>query len=146
MIWAWRIWRFFLGLVFISAGWSKVGEPLTLLADIYAYQISLPDRLAEILSVALPWFEIALGAALAFGIFTRVTTSAAIGLMSIYTLLTAQAWWRSLPIECGCMDLSGIHPALAILSTPAGAALRNLFLLLVTAAFAVTLFPKKTTD
>jgi len=146
MIWAWRIWRVFLGLVFISAGWSKIGEPLALLASIYAYQIPLPDRFAEIFSVALPWFEIALGATLAIGIFPRVTTSAAIGLMAIYTLLTAQAWWRSLPIECGCMDLSGIHPALAILSTPAEAALRNFFLLLVTAAFAVTLSPKKTTD
>jgi len=132
MIWVWRIWRVFLGLIFISAGWSKIGP--------------LPDHFAEILSVALPWFEIALGAALAFGIFPRVTTSAAIGLMSIYTLLTAQAWWRSLPIECGCMDFSGMHPALAILSTPPGAALRNLFLLLITVAFAVTSFPKNTTD
>ena len=146
MIWAWRIWRVFLGLIFISAGLSKIGEPLALLADIYAYQIPLPDRLAEILSVALPWFEIALGATLALGIFPRFTTNAAIGLMAIYTFLTAQAWWRVLPIECGCLDFSSIHPALAILSTPAGAALRNLFLLLVTAALAVTLFPKKTTD
>lgn len=146
MIWAWRIWRFFLGFIFISAGFSKIGEPLALLADIYAYQIPLPDRFAEILSVALPWFEITLGAALAFGIFPRVAFGLAIGLLAIYTLLIAQAWWRVLPIDCGCMDLSGIHPALAILSTPAGAALRNLFLLLVTVAFAVTSFPKKTTD
>jgi hypothetical protein len=58
------------------------------------------------------------------------------GLLGIYTLLTAQAWWRELPIECGCMDFSGVHPALAILSTPAGAALRNLFLLVVTSALA----------
>ncbi len=137
MIWVWRIWRIFLGVVFISAGWSKIDSPLALLADIYAYQIPVPDRFAEILSVSLPWIEITLGAALFFGILPRFAISGAIGLLAIYTLLTAQAWWRELPIECGCMDLSGVHPALAILSTPAGAALRNLFLLVVTAALAI---------
>jgi uncharacterized membrane protein YphA (DoxX/SURF4 family) len=136
MIWAWRIWRVFLGLIFLSAGWSKIDSPLALLADIYAYQIPITDRLAEILSVSLPWFEIGLGAGLVFGILPRLTTSGAMGLLGIYTLLTAQAWWRELPIECGCMDFSGVHPALAILSTPAGAALRNLFLLVVTSALA----------
>jgi uncharacterized membrane protein YphA (DoxX/SURF4 family) len=136
MIWVWRIWRVFLGLIFLSAGWSKIDSPLALLADIYAYQIPVPDRLAEILSVSLPCFEIGLGAALVFGIFPRLTTIGAMGLLGIYTLLTAQAWWRELPIECGCMDFSGVHPALAILSTPAGAALRNLFLLVVTSALA----------
>ena len=136
MIWVWRIWRVFLGLIFLSAGWSKIDSPLALLADIYAYQIPVPDRLAEILSISLPWIEITLGAALVFGIFSRLTTNGAIGLLGIYTLLTAQAWWRGLPIECGCMDFSGVHPALAILSTPAGAALRNLFLLVVTSALA----------
>ena len=137
MIWVWRIWRVLLGLVFISAGWSKIDSPLALLADIYAYQIPVPDRFAEILSVSLPWIEITLGAALAFGILTRFAIGGAIGLLGIYTILTAQAWCRELPIECGCMDLSGVHPALAILSTPAGAALRNLFLLVVTAALAI---------
>ena len=136
MIWVWRIWRVFLGLIFLSAGWSKIDSPLALLADIYAYQIPVPDRLAEILSISLPWIEIMLGAALVFGIFPRLTTNGAIGLLGIYTLLTAQAWWRGLPIECGCMDFSGVHPALTILSTPAGAALRNLFLLVVTSALA----------
>jgi uncharacterized membrane protein YphA (DoxX/SURF4 family) len=136
MIWVWRIWRVFLGLIFLSAGWSKIDSPLALLADIYAYQIPVPDRLAEILSISLPWFEIGLGAALVFGIFPRLTTIGAMGLLVIYTLLTAQAWWRGLPIECGCMDFSGVHPALAILSTPAAAALRNLCLLMVTSALA----------
>ena len=136
MIWVWRIWRVFLGLIFLSAGWSKIDSPLALLADIYAYQIPVPDRLAEILSVSLPWIEIGLGAALVFGISPRLTTSGAMGLLVIYTLLTAQAWWRGLPIECGCRDFSGGHPALAILSTPAAAALRNLCLLMVTSALA----------
>jgi len=137
MIWAWRVWRVFLGLIFISAGWSKIGEPLALLANIYAFQIPISDRFAEILSMMLPWLEILIGAVLISGQFPRLAISAVLGLLTVFTLLTAQAWWRGLPIECGCMDFSGIHPALAILSTPAGAALRNLFLLAITAALAI---------
>lgn len=134
MIWARRIWRVFLGLLFISAGWSKLDSPLALLADIYSYQVPLPDGFAEALSIALPWIEIALGVVLVVGIFPRIAISAALGLLLIYTILTAQAWWRVLPIECGCLDFSGIHPALATLGTTAGAALRNLALLTTTAA------------
>jgi len=137
MIWAWRVWRVFLGLIFISAGWSKIGESLALLANIYAYQIPIPDRFAEFLSVALPWLEILIGAVLISGLFSHIAISAVLSLLAVYTSLTAQAWWRGLPIECGCMDFSGIHPALAILSTPAGAALRNLILLAITAALAI---------
>jgi hypothetical protein len=51
--------------------------------------------------------------------------------------MTAQAWWRELPIDCGCVDLSVLHPALAALTTPGGATLRNLVLLVLTALLAV---------
>jgi uncharacterized membrane protein YphA (DoxX/SURF4 family) len=146
MIWVWVIWRLFLGLILISAGWSKIGSPLALLADLYAYQIPLPDRFAEISATALPWFEIGLGAALIFGIFPHLATGLVLVLLAIYTLLTAQAWGRGLPIECGCMDFSGVHPALAILSSPAGASLRNLFLLAATAALAKHCLNKKKND
>jgi len=129
-----RLWAIFLGLLLALAGFSKIDSPLALLAGIYSYQVPVPDWLAESLSVALPWIEILLGAALVFGLLQRVTIPAALLLLVAYTLLTAQAWWRGLPIECGCLDFSGFHPALAFLETPAGSTLRNLGLLLVTAA------------
>jgi hypothetical protein len=49
--------------------------------------------------------------------------------LAVFTVLTAQAWWRELPIDCGCIDLSTLHPALAALSTPGGATLRNIVLI-----------------
>lgn len=131
-----RLWAIFLGLLLGLAGFSKIDSPLALLASIYSYQVPLPDSLAESLAVALPWFEILLGAALVFGAWRRVTLPAAALLLAAYTLLTAQAWMRGLPIECGCLDFSGIHPTLAFLETPAGSTLRNLALLLATAAAA----------
>ena len=54
-----------------------------------------------------------------------------------FTALTAQAWWRELPIDCGCLDLSAWHPSLAALTTPGGATLRNLFLLGLTTLLAL---------
>jgi hypothetical protein len=44
-------------------------------------------------------------------------------------VLTGQAWWRELDIDCGCFDFASIHPALAVLGTPGGATVRNLVLL-----------------
>ena len=38
-----RLWAILLGLLLLSAGLSKIGSPLRMLADIYAYQIPLPD-------------------------------------------------------------------------------------------------------
>ncbi len=138
-----RLWAIILGLLLGLAGFSKIDSRLALLAGIYSYQVPIPDLLAEMFSISLPWIEILLGAALVFGLWRRVTIPATLLLLATYTLLTAQAWWRRLPIECGCMDFSSIHPALAFLETPAGSTLRNLGLLLATAAMA---FFQKTKD
>lgn len=132
-----RLWAIFLGLLLISAGMSKIDSPLATLASIYSYQIPLPDWLANASAHCLPWVEILLGFLLIIGVWPFAVSSAAILLLAVFTILTSQAWWRGLPIECGCMDFSGIHPALAFLETPAGSTLRNLFLLMATAAMAV---------
>ena len=139
-----RIWAVFLGLLLITAGVSKIDSPLAMLASIYSYQIPLPDWLANSLAHSLPWAEILLGCLLVFGVRTFPVAIATALLLGLYSVLTAQAWWRGLPIECGCMDFSGIHPALAFLETPAGSTVRNFFLLTTTAAMAI--FQKKAPD
>ena len=128
--------RWLLGLFFLAAGLSKVGAPLQTLAAVYSYQIVLPDGLALAIAHALPWGEIILGLALLSGVFMSATLAATAGLLLAFTALTAQAWWRELPIDCGCLDLSGLHPSLAALTTPGGATLRNIFLLGLTALLA----------
>ena len=121
--------RILLGGLFLAAGVSKVGQPLQTLATVYSYQIVLPDRLAETVAHTLPWVEILLGIGLLAGLWLPVTVGLTAAVLLVFTLLTAQAWWRELPIDCGCIDLSALHPALAVLSTPGGATLRNLALL-----------------
>ena len=126
--------RLILGGIFLSAGLSKVGAPLKTLANIYAYQVVIPDWAANTAAHALPWMEILLGLAMIAGVWLPVTTGWIATMLLAFTALTVQAWWRELPIDCGCVDLSALHPALAALSTPGGAALRNIVLLAFCAA------------
>jgi uncharacterized membrane protein YphA (DoxX/SURF4 family) len=126
--------RLILGGIFLSAGLSKVGAPLKTLANIYAYQVVIPDWAANTAAHALPWMEILLGLAMIAGVWLPVTTGWIATMLLAFTALTVQAWWRELPIDCGCVDLTALHPALAALSTPGGAALRNIVLLAFCAA------------
>lgn len=129
--------RLLIGGLFLWAGLSKLGSPLQTLATVYSYQIVLPDLLASLVAAALPWMEILLGTALLAGIWLPVATGWTATVLVFFSMMTAQAWWRELPIDCGCVDLSVLHPALAALTTPGGATLRNLVLLVLTALLAV---------
>ena len=126
--------RVVLGWIFLAAGWSKVGQTLPTLASIYSYQIVLPDWLAEFIAMTLPWVELLLAVLLFTGLFFPWTLLAAGAVLVAFTVLTAQAWWRELDIDCGCFDFGAIHPALAVLSTPGGATLRNLVLIALVGA------------
>lgn len=128
--------RLVLGALFLWAGLSKLGSPLQTLAAVYSYQIALSDLLASLIAAALPWMEILLGAALLAGIWLPVATGWTAVMLLFFTMMTAQAWYRELPIDCGCVDLSVLHPALAALTTPGGATLRNIVLLVLTALLA----------
>lgn len=117
------------GGLLLAAGLSKVWSPLQTLATIYSYQIVLPDSLAETIAYALPWMEILLGLGLLTGLWLPVMASWTAALLCVFIVVTSQAWWHELPIDCGCIDLSVLHPALTALSTPGGATLRNIVLL-----------------
>lgn len=129
--------RLLLGGVFLYSGLSKVGAPLQSLAAVYSYQIVVPDWVAEVVAAALPWMEILLGSAILSGVWLPAALGWTAVLLCGFTALTAQAWWRELPIDCGCADYTLIHPALAALTTPGGATLRNLALLAAVAALAI---------
>lgn len=128
--------RLLLGGLFLWAGLSKLQSPLQTLAVVYSYQIVLPDAAASLIAAALPWMEILLGTALLAGLWLSVATGWTAALLLLFTAMTAQAWWRGLPTDCGCADLSLLHPSLAALTTPGGATLRNVVLLGLTALLA----------
>ena len=135
--------RLLLGGLFLWAGLSKLASPLQTLGAVYSYQIVLPDGVAALIATALPWMEILLGTALLAGLWLSVATGWTAALLVFFTAMTAQAWWRGLPIDCGCADLSVLHPALAVLTTPGGATLRNVVLLGLTALLAVLRRPER---
>lgn len=128
--------RLVLGGIFLLAGLSKLGATMQTLAAVYSYQIVLPDWVANGIAVSLPWVELAIGAALISGLGMPVVVPAAALVLGVFTVLTAQAWWRELPIDCGCLDFGSLHPSLAVLSTPGGATMRNLVLLGLVAVLA----------
>lgn len=136
--------RLLIGSLFLWAGLSKLDSPVQMLAVIYSYQIVLPDAAASLVAAVLPWMEILLGTALLAGLWLSAATGWTAALLLLFTIMTAQAWWRGLPIDCGCADLSVLHPALAVLTTPGGATLRNAVLLGLTALLALLLRRNKT--
>ena len=103
------------------------------------YQIVLPDWLATAIAYGLPWVEIGLGLALIAGLVMPLTLAATAIVLLFFTALTAQAWWRGLEIDCGCLDFSALHPTLAALGSPGGATLRNIVLLALTGLLAFLL-------
>jgi uncharacterized membrane protein YphA (DoxX/SURF4 family) len=121
--------RVLLGGFFLAAGVQKLFLPQQTLSSVYSYQLPLPDGLAVLVAAALPWMEILLGAALLLRLWPGVTLAWTLLLLVLFLGLTTMAWARGLAIDCGCLDLSRIHPSLKVLSTPGGAALRNLVLL-----------------
>ena len=128
--------RIFLGWIFLAAGWSKLGDPLPTLASVYSYQIVLPNWFAEAIALTLPWLELALAFALFAGLWMPWTLAATAAVLGAFSIVTAQAWWRQLDIDCGCFDFALIHPVLEALGTPGGATVRNLLLLVMVGVLA----------
>lgn len=108
----WRDWvgfaaRLLLGGVLLVAGGLKLGNLGESVLAVRAYQL-LPYELTEIVGIALPIGEVALGLALLTGTFTRV--SAALGglLMVAFIIAIASAWARGLTLDCGCFGGGGV--------------------------------------
>jgi uncharacterized membrane protein YphA (DoxX/SURF4 family) len=94
--------RFVLGSIMFLAGISKIGVPETMKVGIRAYEIPLPDFVVNVMAVGLPILEVALGAWLILGLFTRISGLIAAVLMAVFTVAITSAWMRGLDISCGC--------------------------------------------
>lgn len=98
--------RLVLGGFVLVAGLLKVAELETSARAVRAYQL-LPYDLAGYVGYALPILEVAVGALLVLGLFTR--GGAAVGgvLMAVFIVGIASAWARGLSIDCGCFGTGG---------------------------------------
>lgn len=98
--------RLTLGGVIFVAGALKVTTPYKAAAAMRAYEL-LPISVANIFGVALPWFEVGLGALLILGVATRLSAIFAGSLMFVFILAISSAWARGLSIDCGCFGGGG---------------------------------------
>lgn len=98
--------RLVLGAVLIVAGALKVGHPQTSARAVRAYEL-LPFDLAGYLGYGLPVLELAVGALLVLGLFTRVSAVIGAVLMVLFLIGIISAWARGLSIDCGCFGHGG---------------------------------------
>lgn len=87
--------------LFLWAGVAKVTDIQGSINSVDAYDV-LPDAVAELVGVVLPWAEIALAVLLTLGLFVRFAGIATAALMLIFIAGMAQARARGLAIDCGC--------------------------------------------
>ena len=99
--------RVLLGALLLVTGALKVGHAADLAAAIAGFRL-LPPAVIGPLALALPFFELLLGAYLAAGLFTRASAIVAAAQFVIYAAAIASAVLRHIPANCGCF---GPHDA-----------------------------------
>jgi uncharacterized membrane protein YphA (DoxX/SURF4 family) len=94
-----------LGLVLVGAGALKIGHAPELASAIAGFRL-LPVAAIAPLALALPFFEVLLGAYLIAGLFTRAVGFVAAAQFAIYGAAIASAVIRNIPANCGCFGPS----------------------------------------
>jgi PKD repeat protein/uncharacterized membrane protein YphA (DoxX/SURF4 family) len=92
--------RIALGIVFIAASVTKLPAQSLFLNEVLGYNL-LPDALAMVYAVSLPWVELLTGAALIFGVFTTA------GLLLSILMATSFAIANAYALHGGSLDSCG---------------------------------------
>ncbi|HEY3715420.1 MAG TPA: MauE/DoxX family redox-associated membrane protein [Jatrophihabitantaceae bacterium] len=114
MTWTWtsiRPWlgtvaRLVLGVVWIWAAWSKLGDPRGFVQAVRAYDAT-PEWLSKAIGYGLPTLEICLGVLLVVGIITRAAAIVSVPLLVVFLIGIIQADARGLKLTCGCFGGGG---------------------------------------
>lgn len=99
--------RFGLAAVWLISGGLKVLDPNQTYLAVQAYQV-VPAELVGPVATGLPLVELALGALLLGGAFTRLAAGLSAALLVVLIAGVAQAWARGLSIDCGCFGGGGV--------------------------------------
>jgi uncharacterized membrane protein YphA (DoxX/SURF4 family) len=102
--------RLLIGFTLIYASLDKVSHSERFVQIVRGYEL-LPGSLVRPFALAMPWGEIAIGAALILGVFTRVVALASAALFGVFAAAVASALLRGLEISCGCFTTrAGAEP------------------------------------
>ncbi len=93
--------RWLLAIVLLAAGFSKVSNR-AYGTEVFGRYGIVPDRLVPVGAALLPWCEIAVGAALAFGIQPALMAFIAAALFTAFALAVAWNLLHGRRFDCGC--------------------------------------------
>lgn len=97
--------RVLLAAVFLFAAYTKLRQSYLIFAmSIDAYQI-LPEWAVLFAARTLPWFELALGAALLAGWRMRWTSIGAAALLAVFLGILLYSYQRGATIDCACFGV-----------------------------------------
>ncbi|HXT35172.1 MAG TPA: MauE/DoxX family redox-associated membrane protein [Chloroflexota bacterium] len=96
------IFRFFLAVVFLIAGGSKIAHANLFVDTVRGYRM-LPDSLVRPFGLALPWIETLLGLYLLVGLFTRLAAIAAGVFLVIFLFALGVQLAHGHTGDCGCV-------------------------------------------
>lgn len=105
--WVGLVARLVLGVVLVVSGYLKVGSLESSAEAVRAFKV-LPYDLANLVGYVLPVLELAIGALLVLGLFTRIAGIAGALLMVAFLIGIVSVWVRGISIDCGCFGGGGV--------------------------------------
>lgn len=98
--------RLGLAAVWLISGGLKAADLDQAYVAVRAYDV-LPVAAVEVVSVMLPFLELAVGLLLLVGVGTRAVAVLSAVLLVAFVAGVSQAWARGLSIDCGCFGGGG---------------------------------------
>lgn len=89
------------GVMLLAAFFKLKGGPFLFSQSIESFEI-MPTWGIPFVAHFLPWFEMILGLALLFGVWTRQSAALATATLTVFTIGLASVIARGLNVNCGC--------------------------------------------
>ncbi len=94
--------RISLGIIFLTAGISKIYDLQSFYINVLNYNI-IKGEIAYVFSMTLPFIEVILGIYLIFGIYKKITNSISLFLLLLFIYAISYAIITKQPVSgCGC--------------------------------------------
>ena len=93
--------RLVLGGIFIAASFGKLQYQAEFINTVIGYGI-LPDSLANVYGLILPWIELFIGCSLVLGIFPRFNSVVSILLIISFAVASIYRLLNPVGNDCGC--------------------------------------------
>ncbi len=97
--------RLVIGITFVVAAVSKIGDPGRFATIIYGYYL-FPGWIINLAAIVVPFVELVSGMALVFGIVPRSAVIIINGLLVVFILAIAINLVRGHQFDCGCFSLA----------------------------------------